>query len=120
MNPISSPPEGKERRKGERNRLIIFWCVIGICAVVATGAAYVAHQADLVAHKSEKAHCVLVKFLVGSNLRNRASINQEPPGTKQQQQAVKQTAVLIQELRDTGIKCVPIPAEVKAEAKERK
>lgn len=108
MNPIRSH-NGPERRKSERNRLVIFWSVIAICAVVSTGALIVAAKAVNTSHHAEKAHCVLVKFLVGSNLRNQASINEHPPGTAQQRDAVVQTTDLIMELRATGIHCIRIP-----------
>lgn len=115
MNPIRPTGAfGKERRTGERNRLIIFWTLIGICAVVSSGSLIVAYQSKSNAERSERAHCVLVKFLVGSNLRNQASIDHNPngPNVDQQRSAVEQTAGLIKELRHTGIHCIPIPQEV--------
>jgi hypothetical protein len=134
MNPIGVY-YGPERRKVDRNRLIVFWAILAIATVISTGSLLVANQATKTANRAssaqrkasnaqriaqeaqsiaadraqhaEAAHCVLVKFLAGSNARNRASIEKNPadPGNAQRRDAVKQTAELIRELRLTGINC---------------
>jgi hypothetical protein len=115
MNPISSR-SNHDRRHGERNRLVVFWTIIAICTVVSTGSLIVAYNGKSNAERSERAHCVLVKFLVGSNLRNAASLHSDPngPGSDQRRAAVQQTAKLIVELRAAGLHCPPVPGETQA------
>lgn len=115
MTPTSTAFDGPERRHGERNRLIIFWSVIFICIVVSSGALLAAKRSNDNANRSEKAHCVLIKFLVGSNIRNQATLDADPngSGSDQRRDAVKQTAALITELRATHIHCAPVKGEKK-------
>lgn len=107
MNPTNPPHEGTERRKGERNRTIIFWSLIFICIVVSTGAVLVARHADKVSKKSEAAHCVLVAALRISQVRSQGLILKYPtdPVNSERTESIKEAQALIDKLKATGIHC---------------
>lgn len=107
MDKVMTPIEPEEGHP--LARLIIFWIIVILIAVVTTVNLSLVLQVRDNTNISTASTCVLIRFLDASAVRQQVIIDSTPNPPEQLRDGVVQTRKLADALRSTGVECATLP-----------